>query len=206
MDAHTTKVALVVHVDQPEAAPLARRVRAWWEARGYEVVEIDDVWNAPDDQSALLCAVSLGGDGTMLRTIHFAMNRRVPVIGVNLGSFGYLTQVEPDQMETAFGQFVDGDVAIDERMVLDVRVERASGASERHLAVNEAAIERNSAGRTLPRQRRHLEATVPLVPLRWGACRDADGLDRLQPLAARPDRLATARGVDRHADLPAHAL
>ncbi|MGB9111198.1 MAG: NAD(+)/NADH kinase [Acidimicrobiales bacterium] len=147
--ARRTNVALVVNVDQPEAAPLARRARAWWEAHGYDVEEIDDVWNAPDDDAAFFCAVSLGGDGTMLRTIHFAMRRRVPVIGVNLGSFGYLTQVEPDQMETAFGQFVDGDVAIDERMVLDVRVERASGASERHLAVNEAAIERNAVGRTL---------------------------------------------------------
>ncbi len=143
------KVALVVHAVQPEAAALAQRARTWWQEHGYDVVEIDDVWTQNGGKGDFITAVSLGGDGTMLRTIHFAMKRRVPVIGVNLGSFGYLTQVEPDQMEAAFTQFVDGDVAIDERMVLDVRIERASGVSERTLAVNEAAIERNSAGRTL---------------------------------------------------------
>ncbi|MGA8296494.1 MAG: NAD(+)/NADH kinase [Acidimicrobiales bacterium] len=143
------KVALVVHVTQKEAASLAKRARAWWTERGYEVAEIDDVWSEGEEDGGFLAAVSLGGDGTMLRTIHFAMARGIPVIGVNLGSFGYLTQIEPDQMETAFAQFVDGDVAIDDRMVLDVRLERAKGMSERHLAVNEVAIERNSAGRTL---------------------------------------------------------
>jgi NAD+ kinase len=143
------KVALVVHAVQPEAAALAQRARTWWQEHGYDVVEIDDVWTQNGGKGDFITAVSLGGDGTMLRTIHFAMKRRVPVIGVNLGSFGYLTQVEPDQMEAAFTQFVDGDVAIDERMVLDVRIERAFGVSERTLAVNEAAIERNSAGRTL---------------------------------------------------------
>jgi NAD+ kinase len=149
LSAEKKKVAIVVHAAQPEAASLAGRARGWWQAHGYDVDEIDDVWTQPEGDGGFLTAVSLGGDGTMLRTIHFAMERRIPVIGVNLGSFGYLTQVEPDQMETAFGQFVDGDVAIDERMVLDVRVERASAASERYLAVNEAAIERSSAGRTL---------------------------------------------------------
>jgi NAD+ kinase len=151
MDAteRSDKVALVVHRAQPEATSLAARARRWWQARGYEVLEIDDVWSERDDDGGFVCAVSLGGDGTMLRTIHFAMDRRIPVIGVNLGSFGYLTQVEPDQMETAFSQFVDGDVAIETRMVLDVRIERAGAHSERHLAVNEATVERNSAGRTL---------------------------------------------------------
>lgn len=143
------KVALVVHVGQPEAADLAARARSWWIGRGYEVVEIDDVGSGHEDDGGFLAAVSLGGDGTMLRTIHFAMDRHIPVIGVNLGSFGFLTQVEPEHMETAFAQFVDGDVAIDERMVLDVRVEYAAGASRRYLAVNEAAIERSTSGRTL---------------------------------------------------------
>ena len=143
------KVALVVHAARPEAAALALRARTWWREHGYDVVEIDDVWTQNGGKGDFIAAVSLGGDGTMLRTIHFAMKRRVPVIGVNLGSFGYLTQVEPDQMEATFTQFIDGDVAVDERMVLDVRIERASGVNERTLAVNETAIERTSAGRTL---------------------------------------------------------
>jgi NAD+ kinase len=144
------KIALVVNAGQPEAAPLARRAEKWWREHGYDVAEIEEIRSEEPENGGFAAAVSLGGDGTMLRTIHFAMVRSIPVIGVNLGSFGYLTQVEPDQMEAAFTQFVGGDVAIDERMVLDVRVERAAvSASERYLAVNEAAIERVASGRTL---------------------------------------------------------
>lgn len=145
----STKVALVSRVERPGASELAERARRWWESHGYEVVDIDDVWSERDVADGFQVAVSLGGDGTMLRTIHFAMPRRIPVIGVNLGSLGYLTQVEPDQMESAFAQFVEGDVAIDERMVLNVGVERGAGESSRLLAVNEVSLERAQAGLAL---------------------------------------------------------
>ncbi len=52
--------------------------------------------------------LSLGGDGTMLRSIRLLEGAPVPVLGVNLGSLGYLTQVEPDRLTDSLDRFVAG--------------------------------------------------------------------------------------------------
>ena len=52
--------------------------------------------------------LSLGGDGTMLRSVRLLEGAPVPVLGVNLGSLGYLTQVEPDRLSDSLDRFVAG--------------------------------------------------------------------------------------------------
>jgi NAD+ kinase len=100
-------------------------------------------------------AVSFGGDGTMLRTVDLAKSSGVPVLGVNLGRLGYLTEVEPAGLETALGRFLSGDYVVEERMTLEVSVEpgpdsggdRAVGATV--LALNEAVLEKTVPGHTI---------------------------------------------------------
>jgi NAD+ kinase len=100
-------------------------------------------------------AISLGGDGTMLRTVALVAAHRVPVIGVNLGQLGYLTDVEPAGLVAALERFAAGDHRIEERMLLEVVVERrgVDGAppstSGRWLALNEAVLEKTLAGHTV---------------------------------------------------------
>ena len=95
--------------------------------------------------------VSLGGDGTMLRAVALVAEHDVPVIGVNFGQLGYLTDVEPDGLRSALERFLDGNYSIEERMLLDVRVESQSGAvTEEHtFALNEAVLEKTSSGNTV---------------------------------------------------------
>ena len=70
--------------------------------------------------------LSLGGDGTMLRSVRLLGGDAVPLLGVNLGALGYLTEVEPELLGDALDRFVAGPVAgawhLDERMMLDVDV------------------------------------------------------------------------------------
>jgi len=144
------KIALVVHPFRPEADELAALARKWWEDRGYGVVDIA----AAEAANAMPTgpfefAVSLGGDGTMLRTVQFTAGRDIPVVGVNLGSLGYLAQVEPAGMEAAFGRLVAGDYVVEERMVLDVRVLQADGGVVTALGLNEAAVVKTTPGRTI---------------------------------------------------------
>ena len=93
-------------------------------------------------------AVSLGGDGTMLRTVDLVSDAGVPVMGVNLGQMGYLTDIEPSDLRDALARFLDGALQIEERMLLHVRVESAEGPVD-HVAFNEAVLEKTPMGHTV---------------------------------------------------------
>ena len=90
--------------------------------------------------------VSLGGDGTMLRTVDLVASEGVPVLGVNLGQLGFLTEVEPAQLEEALGRALAGESQISERMVLSVVVDSDGSAAGKWLALNEAVLEKCSSG------------------------------------------------------------
>ena len=91
-------------------------------------------------------AVSLGGDGTMLRTVDLVGPEGVPVLGVNAGHLGYLTEIEPDQLEVGLARVVAGQYEISERMVLSVKVGSAGSAAGTWLALNEAVLEKIAGG------------------------------------------------------------
>jgi NAD+ kinase len=95
-------------------------------------------------------AVSLGGDGTMLRTVALVAVGEVPVIGVNFGQLGYLTDVEPTGLRGALERFLAGDYGIEERMLLSVRLEGSGSVEvEEAIALNEAVIEKTPGGHTV---------------------------------------------------------
>jgi NAD+ kinase len=147
------RIALLVHPARPEVQRLAADVRRWWERHGYEVVRLDSEDGSSD---AVELAVSLGGDGTMLRTVQLASHHGVPVLGVNLGRMGYLTEVEPAGLEAAFERFAAGEYTVAERMMLGVRVERPDGGASAQdgggaelVALNEAIAEKIAPGHTI---------------------------------------------------------
>jgi len=156
------RIGMVVHRDRGDAQVLAKRAIAWLAERGHEVrVPADDAavagldeWACPDDRlcDSLELAVSLGGDGTMLRTVDLVSAAGVPVLGVNVGNLGYLTECEPSQLEDALERFFRGDFRIEERMTLDVRTD---GKYPPAVALNEAWIEKTLPGHTV-----HVRLTI----------------------------------------------
>jgi NAD+ kinase len=149
-------VALMVHGERLQAMELARAAARWLLDRGHDVrLPIVDAevaglseYGVPDEELSkdLDLAVSLGGDGTMLRTVDLVAAEGVPVLGVNVGQLGYLSHVEPADMETAFDRFFAADFDVEERMMLDVFVE-ATGV--RAGALNEAVLEKTPMGHTV---------------------------------------------------------
>jgi NAD+ kinase len=146
-DLSSQTVALVVNPTRPAAKELAERSRAWWEAQGWSVVVDDGDGSSGLAGGQLDFAVSLGGDGTMLRTVQLVLDWQVPVLGVNFGNLGYLTQVEPDGIESAFSRLVEGDFAVEERMTLEVVLRGVDGL--RLVALNEVTVERQAPGHTI---------------------------------------------------------
>lgn len=154
---HMSGVALVAHHERGTARSHAIRAAAWCAANE------QSFWLPQDDASALDLAehaddrsvaeadvvLSLGGDGTMLRSVRLLDGAAVPVLGVNLGSLGYLTEIEPDELESSLNSFFDasgsGDWHLDQRMMLDVSVNGTHAGR----ALNEAVIEKSQSGHTV---------------------------------------------------------
>lgn len=151
-------IGLVCHGLRAQALELACAAGDWLTARGHTVrVLADDArvsglkdWVHPAEQfaSGLDLAVSLGGDGTMLRTVDLVSGDEVPVLGVNVGHLGYLTEVEPEELFDALEKFFAGAHAIEPRMTLEVRVE-ADGGTSTYTALNEAVVGVSSPGHTV---------------------------------------------------------
>jgi NAD+ kinase len=153
-DGRVPRVALLLHPTRRESGELAQVARTWWDRHGYDVVDLADAdARAGAAAGGLELAISLGGDGTMLRTVELASPLGAPVLGVNLGRMGYLTEVEPAGLETAFKRFVGGDYTVAERMMLAVSVETAGGrpvaATSKLVALNEAVLEKVAPGHTI---------------------------------------------------------
>jgi len=160
-------VLLVAHHDRLEAGALARVAAEWLRAHGHQPwmtaddalpLALDDLVGDHDPGSADL-ALSLGGDGTMLRTVKLLGQHEVPIIGVNVGLLGYLTEVEPDAVCPALERFFAGPEAgewhVDERMLLATSVARANVAvvddslPATLFALNEAVVEKQESGHTV---------------------------------------------------------
>jgi NAD+ kinase len=112
-------------------------------------------WEATRDECRRLpketrLLVTLGGDGTLLDGARLAAPLGVPVLGVNLGRLGFLTEVEADDLSDGLRRFMAGDYRLEERLLLTVTVQRAGRASRAGLVLNEAVIDR-ADGATLVR-------------------------------------------------------
>ena len=152
-------VGFVLHHERSQAADLAREAAAWLQDEGHEVriprpdADLADLQSLGCDEATfgegLDLAVSLGGDGTMLRTVDLVAGAGVPIIGVNVGMMGYLTDIEPTGTRAAVERFLAGEGMVEERMLLTVRVERPGQPAEEHLAFNEAVLEKTPMGHTV---------------------------------------------------------
>ena len=160
-------VGIVPHLIRPIAIDIARELISTFEARGIRVrVPASDAaktgldrWAHPDEKfgDGLSMAFSLGGDGTMLRTVDLVSARGVPVLGVNIGHLGYLTVVQPDELPAALDRVLTGNYQIESRMTLAIEVHpssperesKAGGGAVTFIALNEAGLEKRSAGNTV---------------------------------------------------------
>ena len=93
--------------------------------------------------------VTLGGDGTFLAGARIAAPRGMPILGVNLGRLGFLTEVEVDQLEDGLRRFLDGKYRIEERTILQVTLNRGTKALTRAIGLNEVVVDHSGDARML---------------------------------------------------------
>ncbi|MFM7820169.1 MAG: NAD(+)/NADH kinase [Actinomycetota bacterium] len=160
--ADALNVVIVAHHTRPEVVPLIRTTQSWLKKNGHHVwmpvsdanaVGLPDLGVERSAQDADLL-ISLGGDGTILRSVELLGGAPVPIFGVNMGTLGYLTEIEPSEILKRLEQWINrathDQAVLDERMMLSVTLKsKSSGRSTSWRAVNEAVIERQQSGHTV---------------------------------------------------------
>lgn len=100
---------------------------------------------APAELPALEVAIILGGDGTMLRAAEVAHLQNIPLLGVNLGHVGFLSEVEKSTLADVIKAVQQKSYVIDSRITLAYRVERNAVVVDSGWALNEVVVERDKA-------------------------------------------------------------
>ncbi len=96
--------------------------------------------------------IVLGGDGTLLHVAGKAHQLGIPLLGINLGGLGFLTEITLEEMDRAVDSLIEGDFTLDERMMISVSIQRKGALVDEFLGLNEAVLTKGPFGRiiTLP--------------------------------------------------------
>ncbi len=138
-------VCIAHHSLLPRAAELAAHIAAryrdqcrWWSANESTLAheEADDRLRDTD------LIVTVGGDGTILRGMHAASLHGIPVLGVNMGRVGFMSEIDSSEALEAIEWYLEGNGRIDERLMLEATLE--SGEGESLHAVNDVTVHRGA--------------------------------------------------------------
>jgi NAD+ kinase len=158
------KIAIFAKVHDPRCQDVAIELIKWLEERGLiplveahlsrhlscrEGAESTDIPHLAD------LVVVLGGDGTLISVARLVGDRQVPILGVNLGSLGFLTEITLDELYPALESCLSGDYRVSERMMLRVAVERDGREIQSHQVLNDMVINKGALARIVD-----LETTV----------------------------------------------
>jgi NAD+ kinase len=138
-----TKVVIVTKPRQPEVARAAAELAEWFSRRGV-AASLD----AGSVATADLCVV-VGGDGTLLAAARLIDGSPTPILAINYGGLGFLTEVTREDMYTALERVLDQEPVTDDRMMLEVSVYRGAGEPVTHHALNDAVIHKGALARII---------------------------------------------------------
>jgi NAD+ kinase len=122
------RIGVLAHPTRPQSAPLAERIAGGLAARGLDIWQFAR-WTDEDVRarvSSTDLVIAIGGDGAMLRAARVCAPSGVPVLGINMGHLGFLTEIrDPDAWEMHLDAVLDGQFWIEQRMMLRLSVCRA---------------------------------------------------------------------------------
>ena len=99
---------------------VTKSIKAYIEGKGGECFSAEEYTYMPE---GIDCILVLGGDGTLIRAARELPSSDVPMLGINMGTLGYLTEVEVSDMEKSIDQLMEGNSYVEKRMLLQIEQE-----------------------------------------------------------------------------------
>jgi NAD+ kinase len=152
------RVVVVAKIGPPEGRRTATELADWLESRKVEVLYDHQTATAlarrgsvsretlPPDVDLVIVA---GGDGTLLSVARSAAPQSIPILGINLGGLGFLTELHPDEQYSGLEAVLAGEYEIEERQTLRVRMERPGEPERQFTLLNDAVVSKSALARML---------------------------------------------------------
>ena len=152
------KIGIIANIEKEKSDECALLLRDWALKQGIEVFLEEGIAGKIGEDSGLdrrqLASrvdllVVMGGDGTILRTVRFVSEYNIPIVGINLGEFGYLTEVNLNEMFSALELICRGDYQTEKRMMLDITINLGEETVRQQSILNDVVITRGNLSRIL---------------------------------------------------------
>jgi len=164
------RIGIIAKQNKPEAAPIVRRLVEWLQPKKIEVyIEegMGEGFHPPlagphlnsmkrdDIPTQVEMIIVLGGDGTLLSVARLVGDHGVPILGVNLGGLGFLTEITLEELYRVLERVVQGDFITDERVVFKAAVIRRGERMAEFTVLNDAVVNKGALARIID-----LETTI----------------------------------------------
>lgn len=144
-------IAIMYRPDTPEAVRQANELAVWLDEQGFTVFSsLNQELKKPAHKltqskvNELDWVIVLGGDGTYLGAVRMLEGRQIPILGVNMGSLGFLTEIRIEDLYKAIIGTLQHKMEFKVRSMLSVQVKHGGHLKAEYVALNDAVIERGS--------------------------------------------------------------
>jgi NAD+ kinase len=143
------RLAIITKKHKPDAYDAGRALEAWFKNRGVEALHLENEPepHTPPLPSGVEFIVVMGGDGTLLSVARHYGPIGIPILGVNVGGLGFLTEISLDELYPSMEKVLAGQYEVEERLMLTATLFRQGDVIWREKVLNDAVINKGALAR-----------------------------------------------------------
>jgi len=151
------RIGIICKLSRKEPRDILQRLLPWLHQKGCDVFVDSETaslmgikgYERAEIPSLVEVVLVLGGDGTMLSVNRLVAGKGIPVLGINLGSLGFLTEVSRENIYLAIEKMLSGGCAVEERLMLKAKIVRGSETIADYLVLNDVVITKGALARII---------------------------------------------------------
>ena len=151
------KIGIICKTGISESIEILKKLLPWLKQKGFETFvdsDIASVVNSKGFPRSQIPAQSdmiivLGGDGTMLSVCRLVGKREIPILGVNIGGLGFLTEVHREEIYDVLEKVLKGECPVEERLMLETHVYRNNESVAAYVAMNDVVVNKGALARII---------------------------------------------------------
>ncbi len=152
------KIGIISKPRKKDAEPILTELVKWLKGRNIEplmdqetagLIDFESSHKRPDLPALSDFIIVLGGDGTLISVARLIGGRGTPILGVNLGSLGFLTEVTLNEVYPLLEKILAGEMSIDERWTLEASVQRGDKELAKYIVLNDVVINKGALARMI---------------------------------------------------------